>query len=364
MLTIIGTGHAGYTLAREFRRLNPDAPLRLISQDGGESYYKPDLSKSAAKDPESLIKAPFEAQASALNADILVRSKVISLQPQDRTLTLEKGEVLAYSTLVLATGASPLPMPFPALRVNNLDDYRAFRAGLQAGQAITILGAGLIGCEFAHDLASSGYQVSVVELADRPLAALLSPELSHALRLALEALGVSFYLGQKAVSAAQNHVTLDSGTSLTGTVLAAVGLRGNVELAAAAGLNTGVGVVVNEYLQSSDPNIYALGDCVQWPDVQRLRPYILPIASAARNLAQTLNGQPTPTVLPAQPVLVKTPSLPLWVCGAAVPTVWHSEGAGQDWVAKAFDDAGDLRGFAVSGACVPQKNELAKQVKI
>ncbi|MCJ7799075.1 MAG: FAD-dependent oxidoreductase, partial [Polaromonas sp.] len=256
---------------------------------------------------------------------------------------------------------------------NSLQDFAALHAQLQpagdnsAGREVLIMGAGLIGCEFANDLASAGFHVSVVDPGDRPLAALLPEAASAELRQALEALGVTFHFGSTVVSVqpgaagAGLQVLLSNGQlAHAASVLSAIGLRADTVLAKAAGLGVERGIVVNRQLQTSAAQVYALGDCAQYDHGVTL-PYVMPIMTAARALAATLAGTPTDAVFPLMPVSVKTPALPLVL---ALPTPgsqgqWRSPEAGLwQWL----DEAGVQRGFVLSGKQTAQRMAQSKQV--
>lgn len=369
-LCIIGTGHAGITLARDFRKLNPDAPLLLLTQDDGHYYYKPDLSKAyaAGKDAAGLIKTPVEALASQLNAEIRCGVTVTAIHPETRTLVVD-GETLAYGQLVLALGAAPIRLPLQGsgaaavLSVNNLQDYAALRSQLHPGARVLILGAGLIGCEFANDLAAAGFAVTVADLASSPLARLLPPQQGLALQQALGSLGVQWQLNSAAQAVERSTSGLlcqfnNGSTVEADVVISAVGLRAETTLARAAGIACASGIQVDAMLATSQPGIYALGDCVELGS--RLLPYILPIAHSARALAATLAGTPTPVKLPAMPVMVKTPVLPTIVCPPPnLPGLWQVTGEGGNLEALYSGENGAPLGFALTGTATARRGALA-----
>lgn len=371
---IIGTGHAGYTLAREFRKLDEAAPLLLISADDGTSYYKPNLSKALAmgKDAAALAQFTAEQMAETLNAEIRVNSRVEAIDPAAKTIQVD-GETIPYASLVLATGAEPIRLGFEGdaasevISVNNLADYAGFRERLAEGSRVLLIGAGLIGCEFANDLAAAGHSVTAVDLAQWPLPQLLPQACGEALQHGLESLGVKFRLQQsvQAVHSAGNgyRVTFSDGDSAEfDLVLSAVGLRPHSALAQAAGLHCERGVVVDDHLRSSDPDIYALGDVAQIAG--RLMPYILPIAHGARALAQTLAGTPTPAKLPAMPVMVKTPACPVVVCPPPPEAEgqWQVNGEAPNLDAGFVNGDGEVLGFALTGEGTKLRGQYASKV--
>ena len=389
-LIIVGAGLAGWTTAREFRKLDTTTPVLLVTADSGDFYAKPSLSNAFAQGrlPAQLVSTPAAKMAETLNVSLLAHTRVEAIDAAAQTLNVRSAgglQTLAYRDLVLATGAQPIRVPVQGdaagevVSINSLDDFAAFHARLQAiAQApdaqqrqVLIMGAGLIGCEFANDLAQAGVRVRVVDPGPRALAALLPPEASAALQAALEALGVHFDFGctVRAVDHAADRlqVTLATGELVPAdAVLSAVGLRADTALAQAAGLQVDRAIVVNTYLQTSAAHIYALGDSAQYASAPSLLsahgstlPYVMPIMSAARALAATLAGTPTALAFGLMPVSVKTPALPLVVAtaqaglagswSAASVGIWH-------WL----DDAGQPRGFVLSGAQTAQRMAQAK----
>ena len=389
-LIIVGAGLAGWTTAREFRKLDTTTPVLLVTADSGDFYAKPSLSNAFAQGrlPAQLVSTPAAKMAETLNVTLLAHTRVEAIDTAAQTLSVRNAgglQTLAYRDLVLATGAQAIRVPVQGdaadavMSINSLDDFAAFHARLQAGaqtpgrpqRQVLIMGAGLIGCEFANDLAQAGMRVRVVDPGPRPLAALLPPEASAALQSALEALGVQFDFEctVRAVdqAAGQLQVTLATGESVPAdAALSAVGLRADTALAQAAGLLVDRAIVVNTFLQTSAAHIYALGDCAQYASAPSLLsmhgstlPYVMPIMSAARALAATLAGTPTALAFALMPVSVKTPALPLVVAAAQTGLAGHWAAAGEG-IWHWLDDAGQPRGFVLAGAQTSQRMAQAK----
>ncbi|SOD40182.1 NAD(P)/FAD-dependent oxidoreductase [Nitrosovibrio sp. Nv4] len=369
---IIGSGLAGYTVAREFRKLDVETPILIISADHGGFYSKPMLSNALAtgKTPASILNASAEKMAEQLKMTIRSHSRVTAIDPTSRTVTLQDGEKLFYSKLVLAMGADPIRLPLEGegvkdiLSVNDLDDYQRLRDALEGKKDVTILGAGLIGCEFANDLTMAGYRVRVIDISTQPLGRLLPPAGGAFMQRRLEAAGVVFHLGAATQFVERIHESLrltlaDGETIQTDIVLSAVGLRPRTALAQAAGIAVNRGITVNRSLQTRYEDIYALGDCAEVEG--RVLPFVMPIMHAARGLAATLAQTLTPIRYPAMPVLVKTPSCPAVVSppDTSMQGEWLVE-EDENGVKALFKSVEDkLLGYALLGMSTKEKNALA-----
>lgn len=371
-IVIVGSGLAGYTVAREFRKLDRESPLVVLTRDAGSFYSKPSLSNAlaAGKTAEALALNSAEQMAEQISAEVRAGVEVEAFDPVARTVTAGAA-TLPYRSLVLALGADPVRLPLggdgagAVMSVNDLADYAAFRARIAGAKHVAIIGAGLIGCEFANDLLAAGYRVSVLDPAPNPLSRLLPDEAAAALRDGLAAAGVAWQLGRGVTAVERSgsglQLVLDDGAELRAdVVLSAVGLRPRTALAGAAGLAVKRGIVADRFLETSAGEIYALGDCAEVEGL--VLPYVMPIMQAARALAKTLAGQRTAVSYPAMPVVVKTPAHPVVVC----PPLPGSDGAWQcttqaGGVRALFHTPdGALAGFALTGAAVAEKNALAK----
>lgn len=365
-LTIIGSGHAGITLARELRRLSPALPIRVLTLEDGHYSYKPDLSKAfaAGKDADSLIKNTAEQLVEQLKIELVPHTRVTRIEPTAHRVWVGE-QAYEYSKLVLATGATPIRLPLSGsaaaavLTVNDREDYSRFRAALPTGAAVLIIGAGLIGCEFANDLSAHGHKVHVADLAGWPLPRLLPEAQGEALKAALSGLGVQWQLNTCITSLEREGEAIrarfaNGAEALVQVVLSAVGLKANTQLAAEAGLTVQMGIVVDDHLRTSATDVYALGDCVEING--RLLPYILPIANSIKALGATLTGVPTKAKFPAMPVIVKTPICPTLVNPPpAVPGHWEVTGTAPDLEAIFKDVDGKPLGFALTGAAVSKR---------
>ncbi len=373
-IVIIGSGLAGYTLIREIRKLDKEAPITLVTREPGYFYSKPMLSTALAskKEAENLISTSSENIATQLNINILSQTDVNAIDTNQQMIVTTKGN-LSYGKLVLALGADQIRIPLQGdaatqvLTVNDLEDYAAFRKAISGKKKISILGAGLIGCEFANDLVLGGYEVDVIDLAPQALGRLLPEAAAHELQDRLTKAGVRWHFGTTVGSISNSDdsliVELTNGQKLSSdVVLSAIGLKPRLDLAKAAGISTNIGIAVNRELQTSATNVYSLGDCAEVDGL--VLPYVMPIMQAARALANTLLGKVTTLTYPAMPVMVKTPAFPTIVS----PPAQGSEG---DWKIAPIDDGlearfesadGSLLGFVLLGAATAQRASLTKEL--
>ena len=373
-VVIIGTGLAGYNLAREFRKLDSETPLLLITADDGRSYSKPMLSTGFAKqkDAEGLCMAEPGVMAEQLKAEIRTHTRISGIDPGHKRLWIGE-EAVAYRDLVLAWGAQTVRVPVEGdagdqlYPINDLEDYARFRAAAAGKRRVLILGAGLIGCEFANDLSLGGFEVDVVAPCEQVMPTLLHPAAAGAVQAGLEELGVRFHLGPVLTrlqhQGAALQAQLSDGCVIScDLVVSAIGLRPRTDLATAAGLQTRRGVVVDRHLQTSHSNIYALGDCAEVQGINLL--YVMPLMACVRALAQTLSGNPTQVAYGPMPITVKTPACPLVVSPppAGREGAWAVHGEGADVKVLCHDQDGQLLGYALTGAAVSEKLALNRQL--
>lgn len=373
-LVIVGSGLAGYTLAREWRKLDATTPLLILTRDDGRYYSKPMLSSAytSNKPPDAIALSDAAAMASQLNAEIRTRVAVEELDIAAGTVRAG-GVVNDYSNVVLAVGADPIHVPVEGdaaervMSVNDLADYANFRVAIAAARHVTIIGAGLIGCEFANDLLSGGIASAVIDPAAFPLSRLLPAEAGEALADTYAGFGVDWRFGRTVArvdrAGARLHVTLSGGETLaTDAVLSAIGLRPRTGLARAAGLEVNRGIVVSRQLRTSGDRVYALGDCAEVDGL--VLPYVAPIMQAARALAPTLAGKPTDVAYPPMPVLVKTSRYPVVVAPPrpGIAGDWRIErlDGGMRALYRTEDDR--IEGFALLGSATAERQKLSREL--
>jgi rubredoxin-NAD+ reductase len=373
-IVILGSGLAGYTLLKEFRKRDTATPVTLITADDGAFYSKPNLSNAltAGKTAAALASASAEKMVTDLNAQILTHTKVTALDTRGQRIHFGEGE-LHYRKLVLALGADPIPHGLTGegagavLSVNDLADYARFRAAIAGRRRVTVLGGGLIGCEFANDLAQAGFEVSVVHLGGWPLERLLPAEAGQRLAESLTTLGVVWHFGRVAKRveriAAGWQVVLDNRETIAAdVVLSAIGLKPRTQLAQTADIAVNRGVKVDRFLETGAAEVFALGDCAEVDGLNL--PFVQPLMIQARALAATLAGDKTPVVYPRMPVMVKTPAHPVAVLppkpGASGG--WQVDCTDTGICALHIDEEGRLQGFALTGSETSRRAVLTKDL--
>lgn len=373
--TIIGSGVAAWTLVRELRKASPEAEMRVITADAGDFYSKPMLSNAFAsgKTAEALLMTPAAKLAEQQKTELHIHTRVLEIDLTGKIVKTTQGD-FSYDQLVLGVGADTIKLPIQGggasevLSVNDLWDYAEFRKRVDGKSKVAVLGAGLIGCEFANDLLKANVHTTVFDLADRPLPRLLPPEGSAFMKEALSSKGVDWKLDRSVVSiekSGNGYVLMDSRGESTecDLVLSAVGLTPRTQLAKAAGLVTDRGIVIDEFGRTNNPHVYALGDCAQYHG-QFVLPYIMPVMQAARAMAKTLSGEETPIKFPAMPVMIKTPDCPA-VVSPPLPGQdgeWEVEATETGVKALFKGKAGELLGFALLGEASKERQALTPQL--
>jgi rubredoxin-NAD+ reductase len=377
MIIIVGTGLAGYQLAREYRKLDQTTPLTLITADDGRFYPKPQLSTALTnkKTADMLATATSDMMASQLNAQVQTHSTVSSIDPTNHTVTVNNQQI-AYSKLILACGADVIKAKLTGtgvsdvLSINHIYHYAEFEKLIKNKKHITILGAGLIGCEFANDLSNAGYEVHLIAPDKTPLERFIPAKIGEILQDALLKNGVHFHLDcmPKQIDKVDNSFLLqitskgETYTLNTEFVLSAIGLKPHIELAKTAGIKTERGIVVNRYLETSIEDIYALGDCAEVEG--HVLPFITPILNCARALAKTIKGERTAVDYPAMPVIVKTPAHPIVLCPppSGIQGDWEIEMNNNNVRALFYDKDRKLYGFVLTNEAVKERANYVKQI--
>jgi NADPH-dependent 2,4-dienoyl-CoA reductase/sulfur reductase-like enzyme/nitrite reductase/ring-hydroxylating ferredoxin subunit len=274
-IVIVGGGAAGFAAAEMLRREGYGGALTLISADADAPYDRPNCSKdylagSAPEDWMPLRPAEFYKEHAI---DLRLGAEVTGIDGKNKKLTLASGNTMPFDKLLLATGAEPVHLDIPGARephahvLRSLADSRAIIAAAKTARQAVVIGASFIGLEAAAALRARDIAVHVVAPERRPLERALGAAYGDVIRALHEERGVVFHLEDTVTSIAGRDVTLKSGATLAADlVVVGVGVRPRLQLAERAGLTIDRGVVVNEYLETSIPDIFAAGDIARWPD--------------------------------------------------------------------------------------------------
>jgi 3-phenylpropionate/trans-cinnamate dioxygenase ferredoxin reductase subunit len=271
---IVGAGHAGFQVALSLRQLGFKERICLINGESHLPYQRPPLSKAYLKGsggPDSLMFRPDKFYHD--QSIELIYDRAVTIDRASRKLRLASGRLLDYGHLVLATGARNRLIDIANANLPNvrylriLDDSEDLRKRMATCKRVVVIGAGFIGLEFAATARIKGLEVDVLELASRVMARAVTAEVSDYFQARHAAAGVRIHLGVQAtaIEASGDKVTgvsLSDGRHIPADlVVVGVGVLPNVELAAEAGLPVASGIIVNEHLVTSDPDISAIGDC-------------------------------------------------------------------------------------------------------
>ncbi len=274
-IVIVGAGAAAFAAAHTLRAEGYDGVLEMIGADPAEPYDRPNLSKdylAGTAQPEWL---PLRDPAWYRDNGVLLRlgRRVDSLDHAAKRLTLDDGSAVSFETLLLATGADPVRLPIPGADrpsvhyLRSLADADRIVAASGGAGRVAVIGASFIGLEVAASLRNRGLETHVIAPEATPMARILGPDLGAHIRALHESRGVVFHLEDTVTEIGDRTVTLRSGGTLpVDFVVIGVGVKPSLALAETAGLATDKGVLVDEYLQTSAPDVYAAGDIARWPD--------------------------------------------------------------------------------------------------
>ena len=264
-IVIIGAGEAGTRAAFALREAGFAGNVTLVGTEPHPPYERPPLSKPL----EGAVRMKSICGDGALEAARISYRQGVSatrIDVKDRLVTLDDGRTLGYDRLLLATGAQPRKLTCPgaglALDFRTHADAQAIFSRTNSGARIAIIGGGLIGMELAAVLRGKGLAVNIIEAATRPLGRAVPPRFAERIHARHLEAGVNFHLGQGVSEITPEAVLLTEGGRVPADiVVSAIGVLPNVALAQTAELATGNGILTDAFLRTSDPHIFAAGDC-------------------------------------------------------------------------------------------------------
>lgn len=366
-IVIIGSGLAGQLVLQNLRKEGFSGEILMLSQHSGDFYLKPLLSGvfSQNKQPKDLVQFT-EAEISEKYQCEMVSSVTVERIDRENKQVITDTGAYQYDQLVLAIGATPIdfawiPKADNVFRVNHLEDYKRFYKNIRSDKKTAIIGGGLIGVEFAYDLAKH-CSVTIFERSPILMASMLPQEVGQYLKTALEEKGVEVFTNVSVDSVSvEEKIIMQWGekTEHYDNVLVAVGIQPNTTLAKDAELAVSRGIQVDQYGRTSDENIYALGDCAEVCGLVKC--FVAPLRACAAAIAKNMVGQVTPIVYEPMIVQLKTPDIPISLCYARYSTNWEVSTEAHGISALSYE--GDkLKGFVLAGDCVAKRTELKKQM--
>ncbi|MEZ8500395.1 NADH:flavorubredoxin reductase NorW [Vibrio splendidus] len=381
-IVIVGGGFAALQTIKMVRKIDQDIAITMITADAGVEYSKPNLSRvfSQAQTPQALAVNNAQQLAEQYNVVIKTGALVSEIDTKQQCVRVD-GQTIHYSKLVLATGATPFIPPAEGLKrsatitLNSLEEFKKHKAQIDDAQRITVMRGGLIGVELAFDLQTAGKDVTIIEPASYLLNSLVPPFVSLELERELTKAGVTVETDSAICRATylSDGVRLQTTSSRlirADTVIAAAGLRPNAQLATRAGIEVNRGIVVDETLQTSANNVYAIGDCAEIEG--RVMAYLQPAILSANVLAKQLTKDKgeikvgeAKLSLPHMITKVKTPSYPIQLAGRDIHTAqsWETRFDPKGIVAKGFNEDNQLVGFIVTGEHTKAAFPLLKELQ-
>ncbi|MEZ8720206.1 NADH:flavorubredoxin reductase NorW [Vibrio pomeroyi] len=381
-IVIVGGGFAALQTIKMVRKLDQDIAITMITADTGVEYSKPNLSHAFSQEqtPETLAIHSAKQLAEQYNVVIKTKALVSEIDTKQQCVHVD-GQIIHYSKLVLATGATPFIPPAKGLKrsatitLNSLEEFEKHKVQVDDAQRVTVIGGGLIGVELAFDLQTAGKDVTIIEPASYLLNSLVPPFVSLELERELKKVGVTVETDSAVCRATYltDDVRLQTTASRlirTDVVIAAAGLRPNTQLATQAGIDVNKGIVVDETMRTSAENVYAIGDCAEIEG--RVMAYLQPAILSANVLAKQISIDKDKLMagegkfsLPHIITKVKTPSYPIQLAGRDIQTAqsWETRFDPKGIIAKGFNEDDQLVGFIVTGEHTKAAFPLLKELQ-
>ena len=291
-IVIVGGGAAGASCAARLRRLNEDAEIIIIEKTNEVSIANcglPYYVSGVINEREKILVSSPQKFKSWFNIDVLLNTEVLGINRENHSVSLSSGEELHYDKLVLSQGASPIVPAFEGMNrdktfiVRNLDDADKIKNYIQQNKSnkAVVVGGGFIGIEMAENLVEMGLNVTLIELGNQILAP-VDEEIAAVAQNEMRDNGVNLVLSDGVKSFNGDKIILNSGNEVDfDFVVMAIGVRPETALAKTCGLDVNRGIIVNEYMQTSDADIYAAGDSVEVKDFVTDENTLIPLAGPA-----------------------------------------------------------------------------------
>lgn len=303
-LVVVGNGMAGMACLEQILRHQPDFRVTVFGDETHVNYNRIQLSSVLAgeREPDEIVLNSLDWYREH-NIDLRLGVRITTVDAANRTVTGDDGTVTSYDKLLLATGSSPL---IPSMAgsdkdgvfcFRNLNDTRSLLGRVRPGLRTVVIGGGLLGLEAARGLQLQGAEVTVVHLMSTLMERQLDSVGGQYLQSKIEELGVKILLSHNTTAIlGDDHVEgiafVNGYRMEADMVVIAVGIRPNVELGRAAGLTVRRGIVVNDYMETSDPAIFAVGECVEHQGI--VYGLVAPLYEQGKVLAATITGNPGP----------------------------------------------------------------------
>ena len=274
-VVIVGGGAAGFAAAEMLRREGHDGEITMLSADDSPPYDRPNLSKDylAGTAPEEWIPLRDSEFYEKNRIDLRLGTQISAIDVAKHLVVAANGSRFGFDTLLLATGAQPVDLQVPGSQLahvftlRSLSDCRAIIERAKNSRRAAVIGASFIGLEAAAALRHRGLDVHVIAPEARPMERIFGPAMGDFVRALHQSHGVVFHLGRNVAGITEQSVRLDDGSQIgADLVLVGIGVRPRIELAEKAGLAVDRGVLVNEFLETSAPGVFAAGDVARWPD--------------------------------------------------------------------------------------------------
>src|SRR5688572_6768237 len=304
-LVVVGNGMAGIACVEQILKYAPQFRITVFGDETHVNYNRIMLSSVLAgeKSPDEIVLNPLEWYRRN-EIDLRLGIRIVDVDHKSKTVSGDDGSVTAYDVLLLATGSSAWMPPIEGLDKDGvfvfrtLDDTRELLQRSAPGRKAVVIGGGLLGLEAARGLQVQGCEVTVVHLMPTLMERQLDPDGGYYLVGKMEGLGVRVLLGRTTIAVLGNGhaegVALSDGTCLDADVIVvAAGIRPNIDLAVKAGVTVNRGIVVNDYMETSDPDVFAVGECVEHRGV--CYGLVAPLYDQGKVLAATITGHRGPT---------------------------------------------------------------------